>query len=293
MSAFMQANGHSSWNERQSVEENFFMPTKTNRFKREKSEIANWIDAGLKRPGKSQQGLAAALGVTTTIVARLRKGSRKLPAEEVQAVAEYLGTMPPMIPLELKKDLVQKSVPILGRIGDNLSYAEDHSFDEIEVLPVLAPEYQGLHQKALFVNDDAFDLGKIPCGSLIFYVPYWPARNVLRDGDIVLYRYYKVARAGRREKAKRSAVYCIRRVHKTATGFELRPETSKGRSAFRSFYLSGQQARYSEKHRNCIIGWVIHSEIDFMAGINELETKPADKPRSLRSQLMSKLLGMR
>lgn len=49
-----------------------------------------WIRAGLEKPGKTQRGLAAALGVDPSAVSRLLAGSRHLRAAELPLVAFYL-----------------------------------------------------------------------------------------------------------------------------------------------------------------------------------------------------------
>jgi phage repressor protein C with HTH and peptisase S24 domain len=52
---------------------------------------AESIRKGLMRPGKSQRGLAHALGVDPSAVNRLLKGTRQLKAAEVQKVEAYLN----------------------------------------------------------------------------------------------------------------------------------------------------------------------------------------------------------
>lgn len=54
-----------------------------------------WIREGLRKPGKTQRGLAAALGVNASAVTRLLAGSRQLKAAEIPAVAAYLDLKPP------------------------------------------------------------------------------------------------------------------------------------------------------------------------------------------------------
>lgn len=54
----------------------------------------DWIRRGLERPGRTQRGLAAAMGVDPAAVSRLLAGTRRLRAEELPAVAAYLGVDP-------------------------------------------------------------------------------------------------------------------------------------------------------------------------------------------------------
>ncbi len=58
----------------------------------------DWIKAGLKRPGKSQRGLARALDIDPSGVSRLLSGDRSLKAAEIEIVRRYLDL--PVTPLE-------------------------------------------------------------------------------------------------------------------------------------------------------------------------------------------------
>lgn len=51
----------------------------------------DWIREGLKKPGKSQAGLARALGKDPAAISRLLAGERKLSADESDIVKQYLG----------------------------------------------------------------------------------------------------------------------------------------------------------------------------------------------------------
>lgn len=61
-----------------------------------------WIKSGLRR-GKTQTGLAKALGISPSGVTDLLQGKRRLRADEVDLVAEYLG--------------LNDGVPIIGIAG--------------------------------------------------------------------------------------------------------------------------------------------------------------------------------
>ncbi|ABE63196.1 putative phage repressor [Nitrobacter hamburgensis X14] len=54
-----------------------------------------WIIEGLKKPGKSQTGLAKALGRAPSAITSLLKGTRELKAREIPIVKEYLESAPP------------------------------------------------------------------------------------------------------------------------------------------------------------------------------------------------------
>ncbi|HMB75813.1 MAG TPA: S24 family peptidase, partial [Kiloniellaceae bacterium] len=55
----------------------------------------DWIKRALAQPGKSQRGLATALGIDPSGVSRLLAGSRELKASELKALVDYLGVKPP------------------------------------------------------------------------------------------------------------------------------------------------------------------------------------------------------
>jgi len=61
--------------------------------------IANWIDQGLGKPGKSGKGLAKALGVNEAIVSRMRSGQRRFHrADQLEKIAEYIEEPIPLSP---------------------------------------------------------------------------------------------------------------------------------------------------------------------------------------------------
>jgi phage repressor protein C with HTH and peptisase S24 domain len=66
-------------------------------------DVVAWIRRGLAKPGKSQRGLAQALGIDPAGVNRLLKGERQLKAAEIAEVARYLGEEPPALGRSLAK----------------------------------------------------------------------------------------------------------------------------------------------------------------------------------------------
>jgi len=69
------------------------------------------IERGLKKPGKTKGGLAAAMGVRPGAVSELFSGIRLIKASEIPLITEYLGL---------------NSVPIMGRIGAGASIEPEH-----------------------------------------------------------------------------------------------------------------------------------------------------------------------
>lgn len=54
-----------------------------------------WLRIGLKKPGKTQIGLATHLGLAHPQVTQMLKGRRRLKVGEVSKIAEYLEILPP------------------------------------------------------------------------------------------------------------------------------------------------------------------------------------------------------
>ena len=69
------------------------------------------IERGLKKPGKTKGGLAAAMGVRAGAVSELFSGIRLIKASEIAPITEYLGL---------------NAVPIMGRVGAGASIEPEH-----------------------------------------------------------------------------------------------------------------------------------------------------------------------
>jgi 3,4-dihydroxy 2-butanone 4-phosphate synthase/GTP cyclohydrolase II len=55
------------------------------------SGFVDWVNAGLEKTGKTQRGLAQALGRNPAAVTRMLKGERDIKADELRAISAYLG----------------------------------------------------------------------------------------------------------------------------------------------------------------------------------------------------------
>lgn len=71
----------------------------------------DWIRDGLAKPGKTQRGLATALGVDPSAISRLLAGTRQLRAAELPVVAAYLDAR---IPSGLTPELRRESTTALA-----------------------------------------------------------------------------------------------------------------------------------------------------------------------------------
>jgi len=76
----------------------------------------DWIERGLRKPGKTQSGLARALGRNPSTVTALLKGQRRLQLHEIAMVAEYLEVTPPS-DLGSNGSATTATVPVVGYVG--------------------------------------------------------------------------------------------------------------------------------------------------------------------------------
>lgn len=72
----------------------------------------DWLKAGLTRPGKSQVGLSRHLKVSEAKVSRWVNGQTRMRADDLNRIAEYLGTTLPRVELGAMVSVV--SIPVQG-----------------------------------------------------------------------------------------------------------------------------------------------------------------------------------
>jgi hypothetical protein len=61
-------------------------------------ELQKWVAAGVKLPGKSQKGVADAIGRSPSVVSKICDGDRPVHLEEIDAIADYFGSGHPPPP---------------------------------------------------------------------------------------------------------------------------------------------------------------------------------------------------
>ena len=91
-------------------------------------DLLDWIRRGLRKPGKTQAGLARALGRSPSAINNLLSGKRRLRADEIARVARYLDEPPPRINADGEVAHYAdetKPVPVLGYVGTG---GEAHRF---------------------------------------------------------------------------------------------------------------------------------------------------------------------
>ena len=121
----------------------------------------DWIREGLKEKRKTRSGLAKELGRSPSAVTDLLNGSRRLRAEEIAVVAEYLGVEPPRLVGGGRARHPTGRVQLVGHVGAGAVahfYADAQGpFDEVEApdtasASTVAVQIRGHSLGALFDN---------------------------------------------------------------------------------------------------------------------------------------------
>jgi transcriptional regulator with XRE-family HTH domain len=96
----------------------------------DESQYLKWLRNGLSKPGKTQKGLARALGIDPMGVSRLVNGKRKFQIGELQKISVYLQEPLPEIgravTLTVENSPLPRGVKVMGRIGVGI-WQEDNA----------------------------------------------------------------------------------------------------------------------------------------------------------------------
>lgn len=131
-----------------------------------------WIREGLERPGKTQTGLAKALGRYPSAITQLLKGGRTLKASEIPIVARYLEIEPPVemssedVAASLPEPPHPESVKLKGYVGagSEMHYYRlaDEEYEEVPAPP-------NANNKTVAVEIRGVSMGPHLAGWLVFY----------------------------------------------------------------------------------------------------------------------------
>lgn len=79
--------------------------------------LREWIASGLDQPGRTQVGLARAIGKDPATITKILAGTRRIQADEIAIAAKYLALDPPtVLPSSVRSKIEQ--VMVMGRIAD-------------------------------------------------------------------------------------------------------------------------------------------------------------------------------
>ena len=157
-----------------------------------KNPYIDWIREGLKKPGKTQSGLASHLGIAHPQITQLLKGKRKLKVDEIPRIATYLEMDPPGSEISPSSS---KWVPArkAGVVAAGL-FREVDEFDQSEPEDISVPRdenFPNARQITFEVEGDSMnELRPRPIlpGDTIVCTAYEDIahRVVLRDGMVVV-----------------------------------------------------------------------------------------------------------
>ena len=124
------------------------------------SDVIDWLDRGLRKPGKSQSGLARALGIAPAAINRALKGKRDIKARELPIISAYIEEPAPNGGSEvtpMNGDLVPVHVSGVTEAG---AFREASEFVESERVTIYEPrdrEFPHARQGAWDVAGDSMN----------------------------------------------------------------------------------------------------------------------------------------
>lgn len=152
-------------------------------------DAGKWIRQALASTGKSQKGLASALGITQPQVSRLVNGKRMLRASEIPVLESYFGLRYPQhgsrqtSPIVLSAPTRLPTIPVRVIIAPGVWRERgDQILDQALIAASPDPRLGELEQYSCRV--EGVD-GIPPAGQYVVCVPYYSIRLSPTDGDIV------------------------------------------------------------------------------------------------------------
>lgn len=143
-----------------------------------------WILDGLQKPGKTQTGLAKALGRAPSAVTALLQGKRDLKAREISTIARYLEVEPPaQAPIEPRPSI--QTAFIVGEVAAGIWREPDLEFEKIPTTVVVDERWPPgavflLRVSGTSINRQAKD------GDLVLCLDAFAAPRDFQDGDWVI-----------------------------------------------------------------------------------------------------------
>ena len=126
----------------------------------------DWIREGLKQTRKTRSGLAKALGRSPSAITDLLNGSRRLRAEEIAVVADYLGIEPPRLVGGGRAQHPTGKVPLVGFVGAG-AVAHYYGDGQGPFDDVAAPDAASVNTVAVQIRGHS--LGALFDNWLVFY----------------------------------------------------------------------------------------------------------------------------
>lgn len=135
----------------------------------DESRYLLWLKKGLSKPGKTQKGLARALGIDPMGVSRLVNGKRKLQIGELQKMSVYIGEQLPDFGRTIAATPAHISRGVMGRIGPAIW--QDGPADLGEV-PGFEDRRFPIEKQRSYIIDSSIPGYGISRGAYILAVPF-------------------------------------------------------------------------------------------------------------------------
>lgn len=143
-----------------------------------------WIRDGLRKPGKSQKGLAGALGVVPSVVSKILNGRREIKAAEISVIALYLESSPPEnAPARLQPLIPLRTIPVRAKAELGVWRAKGRGVMDTTLVPA-SPDPRVLNHDQYAVVLEGLEYDGMP-GRYAICVPWTVIRAEPRDGDTV------------------------------------------------------------------------------------------------------------
>lgn len=152
-------------------------------------DYIKWIRSGLKKPGKSQAGLARKLGIDRSQITKMLDDKREIKASELSKISEYLEEAEPT---GVSASHLSTQIPrakYMGTIGLNAWVDKGHLFlDDSTVIPAhpdarYPPDIQS-YFKLLVGSTD----GELRSGDYLITVPFSRFRGQPIVNDLIVCR---------------------------------------------------------------------------------------------------------
>lgn len=139
----------------------------------------DWIRDGLKKPGKSQRGLAEALNTDAGVITRLLQGGRQLKAKEIPIIRRYLEAPTRLVDAPRQ---FEHSVPI-----PDDTYAPVPVFDvRVSAGGGAIADEEGPKHYLMFRRDWLKSIARLPSKLCVLEVSGDSMWETLHDGDNTL-----------------------------------------------------------------------------------------------------------
>jgi SOS-response transcriptional repressor LexA len=143
-----------------------------------------WIVEGLKKPGKTQAGIAKAMRRSPSMVTAMLKGKRELKARDIAVIARYLEVDPPSAPPIDPRPQIRTAM-IIGDVAGGVWTEPGVEFEPIPTTVVIDERWGAsdvflLRVRGSSINRQAKD------GDLVLCLNKYAAPRDIRSGDWVI-----------------------------------------------------------------------------------------------------------